>query len=332
MTTALLVALLTPGPLGAAEPASSPFETAYSEQVLDFDNFDYDSDWQPADSPIQVRLVAHLGNTIAIDMSGDALYDWDAAQVWLEGTQDGGFFSLDMGLEITVSLKFDILGIQYEGEVGDPVSFLVQDEASFDPYLLEGDPDRPLIVQTDVEKQNVVEYEAVDLYVASATVRVDVSGTLWTEFASDTVTVTPADGGAAVVVDAEPDPFPLAFAEAALEVPAEAEAQLEGQILFTPELTAWPSVVVDLLGTEYTLAEFELPIDLGEAAATWLFDPEPLSFARPAPAPEDTGGPDDSGAGGPTVGEGCGCAAGGAGGLLAGLLALLGAAARRRRH
>ncbi len=341
-TLALLIATsIAAGTATAATTSSSPYATGYAEQVIDVDDFDYDSDWQPADSPIQVRLVIHAGNTISIDMLGDAIYDWDDATVVLEGQPDMGLYEVDLGLNITSSLRFDLLGIEWEGEVGDPIEFMVEDLAPFLPYLLPGNPDSPLDVTTEVEKQTVVDYQAVDLLVASAAVQVAISGELNTWFETTSVTVTPdeVDGGAAELVYHD-EPQPLALAEVEPLDLAGASAQLSGDIVFTPNLHAWPSVIVDVLGTEYTLAEFDIPIDLPVFEDSWLFEPEPLAFERPEPAdPEDSANPDDTGAPDDTAGQGdddkgCGCAAapGGRAGLVAMAWLLLGAVLLRRRE
>ena len=330
-----LAATLVTSPALATDTALSPYITSYEEQVLDVDDYDYDSDWVPEDSSIQVRLEVHAGNTIAIFMDGDAVYDWDAEAIDLEGALDGGLFELDLGLTITSSLRFDILGYGWEGEVGEPIDWWVYDEALFLPYLLEGNPDRPLEVYTEVPKETVVEYTAIDLYVASGTLRVDVSGELDTVFATNSVTVTPLDGGEDALLVTEGTGTPLVFAEG--EDAAEAEAQLEGDVQFTPSLSAWPSVVIDLFGSEYTLAEFEVPLDMPAVEDVWTFEPEWLGFERPVPEDEhddtaDEGAGDDTGAI-ESGGKDCGCASTnrGVGGLGWGLLFVLGVAGAGRR-
>jgi hypothetical protein len=333
LTLLPLLGLIT-GTAQATSEARCPYATAYAEQVIDVEDFDYDSDWQPADSPIQVRLVIHAGNTIALDMLGDAVYDWSAGTVVLEAEPEGGSYALDLGLSITSSLRFDLMGISWEGEVGDPIAFLVEDLVFFQPYLLPGNPDSPLDVTTEVEKQTVVDYSAVDLYVASASLQVALSGSLNTWFETLRVSLIPegVDGGDAELTVAD-QPELLGLAEVEPLESAGATAQLEGDVLFTPDLHAWPSVVVELFGSEYTLAEFDIPIDLPTVEATWLFEPEPIAFERPEPIdPGDTGDTSDTGIEDVTIDEpGCGCATRRGAGALGFAWLLLGAVMLRRR-
>ena len=328
-------------PALATSTSTCPYPTAYAEQVIDVDDFDYDSDWLPADSPIQVRLVIHAGNTIVIDMLGDALYDWSDGTVVLTGPPDMGSYAVDLGLSITSSLRFDLMGIEWEGEVGEPIEFLVEDWVAFEPYLLPGNPDSPLDVTTEVEKQTVVDYSALDLIVASASLQVAISGNLNTWFETTRVTVTPhgIDGGVAELL-AWAEPQPLALEDVEPLDSAGATATLEGDVVFTPDLHAWPTVVVEIFGSETTLAEFDIPIELPVVEASWIFDPVDLLFERPEP-PDDTGDsgePDDTGDT-PDTGDddvagkpGCGCASGGGAGLAGLAWLLLGAVALRRRR
>ena len=337
---ALIAAAGLPAFAGATSLSDCPYATGYAEQVIDVDDFDYDSDWLPVDSPIQVRLVIHAGNTISIDMFGDAIYDWSDGRVVLEGQPDMGTYEVDLGLNITSSIRFDILGIEWEGEVGEPIEFLVEDTVPFLPYLLPGNPDSPLEVTTEVERQTVIDYEAVDLLVASAALQVGISGNLNTWFETTRVTVIPdgIDGGVAELL-AYDEPLPLALPDVAPLEHATAQAQLEGDIVFTPDLHAWPTVIVDVLGSEYTLAEFDIPIELPSVEDSWLFQPEPLDFERPEP-PEpmdsgDTGGLDDTASGDDDDDKsGCGCAVNGRSGAAWMGMAwlLLGAALIRRRR
>ncbi len=332
-----LLALGLASPAAAETTSTSPYSTAFAEQVIDVDDYDYDSDWQPADSAIQVRLVVHAGNTISLDMDGDAIYDWSDGTVVLEGLPELGWYAVDLGLFIASYLRFDLMGIEWEGEVGDPIEFLVEDLVDFQPYLLPGNPDSPLDVTTEVEKQTVIDYSAVDIVVASASLQVAISGNLNTWFETTSVTVVPdaIDGGEALL-ELYAEPVPLMLLDVEPLDSATASAQLEGDVVFTPDLHAWPTVVVDILGSEYILAEFDIPIELPVVEDTWLFDPEPLSFERPEqPDPVDSGDTsepgDDTGTPLGVEHKRCGCAtsAGAAGLGLAWLL--LGAVALRRR-
>ena len=275
----------------AQELVWDAYDTGYLEEVFDVENFDFDSDWIPAGSPIQVRLQIHAGNTLAIEMTGDATYDWDIQQLALWGDASGGLFTMDLGLTVTTSMRYDILGNQWEGVVGDPFEFWLNDSATFLPYLLEGNPDRPLVLSSEIEPQTIIDYPAVDVGIASASILIDISGVLDSAFAANQVTMTPLDGGPAVDVVADETLVPLTFADG--DGPAEAQAQLAGDITFDSTVSLWPSVVVTLLMIDYELVQFELPLDLPGIDETWTFEPEIVTFERPEPESDDDDDEDD---------------------------------------
>ena len=121
---------------------SAPYFTSHEERVLAVDNFDFDSGWLPAGSPISVRLTAHAGNTVYIEMDGTAHYDWEVEAVSFEGLPEGGLLEFDLGLETSAQVMFDILGYTWTGDLMDPILYGVFDELVFDPYLLMNHPGR----------------------------------------------------------------------------------------------------------------------------------------------------------------------------------------------
>ena len=276
----------------AQELAFDAYDTGYLEEVFDVENFDFDSDWIPAGSPIQVRLQIHAGNTLALEMTGDATYDWDVEQMALWGDASGGLFTMDLGLTVTTSLRYDILGNQWEGVVGDPFEFWLYDSQPFLPYLLEGNPDRPLVLSSEIEPQTLIDYPAVDVGIAQASIVIDISGVLDAAFAAKVGTVTRLDGSRAVEILADESLVPLIFADG--EGPAEAEAQLTGDITFDSTVSLWPSVVLTLLTVDYELVQFELPLDLPTIDETWTFEPEVVSFERPEVDGDDDDDDDSS--------------------------------------
>jgi MYXO-CTERM domain-containing protein len=321
----LLLSLLLPLPALAAD--ASPYFTERLEQVLGFDDFDYDSDWVPGGSPIQVRLTAHAGNTIYVGMDGDALWSWEQGAFSVDGAVDGGDFEIDIGLNIEAQVRFDILGYTWEGDLMDPFGYGVFETALYDPYLLPGHPDRPAVIDADLPRETLADVPlGIDLIIASGTLHIEIGGHVHAELTGESVLLE-ADQESALLVEHE-GWAPMA---------ADPEVELTGQATLSTHLTAdvlfllYPSVVITLLGTDYTLAEFEVPVELPPVDADWVFDPVDVAF--PA-APPDLGDDDDDddgiegeageGGGGRYSSAGCRCtsAATGHGGLA--LLGLIG--------
>ncbi len=332
LATALL-ALLLAAPLAAQERAD--YFTERSESVLGLDDFDYDSDWVPADSPIQVRLTAHAANTVFVEMDGEGLYDWDAGSLSFEGRQDGGELEIDVGLDVEAQVRFDILGYQWQGDLMDPFLYGIFESVLFDPYLLEGSPDRPAIIDAELPRETLADVPlGIDLIVASGALHIEIGGHVHAELEGVSITGETAEDSVVLTEDA---------AWAALagdpELGLDADATLEARLRVEVTFLLYPSVVLTVLGSDYTLAEFEVPVELPEYDEAWVFDPVPLHFEPAPPSGDDDDGGgiqgdagDDPNAGRASV-SACGCSGASqrpAAPLLL-CLGLLGLLGRRRR-
>ena len=336
---AVLLTLSVPASALATEERDR-FDVEHEEQLLGLDDFEYDSDWLPAGSAIQVRLFAHAGNTLYLSMDGEAVYDWSDEAIHLEGDPDGGWFDMDIGAEITAQVRFDMLGTTWEGDLIDPFLYGVFESITFDPYLLLGHPDRPAVLDAELPRETIADVPlGIDLLIASGQLHIELGGDVHAEVESIAARAWPVDDPTAVASMTEyltPAPLPAARRD----VPLLCGADITTRIRVDMTLLLYPSVVITLLGTDYTLAEFEVPVDVPTQEVDWLLGPEELEFAAPPP---DAGDDDDSagtrGSAGDNVDGGyapvstCSCAAtepAGPGWLALLLLPALGVHRRRR--
>lgn len=348
--------------LARAEVGVAPFSPEYEQQLVGLDDFSYDSDWFPADAALQLRLIVHAGNSVTISMPGEASYDWNAAEIRFEGAE-GGAFGLDIGLEIDAKIRFDVLGVQWESDILGPYDYAVIADASFTPYLLAGDPERPVVLDDVTDPVTVVSVPVTpDIVIAAGNLDIDVYAIVAAELRGESITVAtdaPSEQVASIVEEGasaalaagpgpEPDPFVVRGA-------------LTCGLMTAPTLVLKPTLVMEILGQEYEIADIEVPVALPPFDDLVGFEEIPLSFPRPPPAAATTGGSEgeshgmsggddptagtsgtsgSSGAegssgpaggvatGGPGQDEGCGCHGGGA----PPLAALLVFARRRRRR
>ena len=324
---------------GAAQDeqiAVSIYDTWYEAEVLGLDNFDFDTGWLPAGSPIQVRMIAHAGNTVSVSMDGDALFSWEESAFSVEGAADGGEFTIDAGLDVQAQVRFDIAGYEWDGDLMDPFLYGIFESVVFTPYLLPGHPERPVVIDADLPRETLADVPiGVDLVVASGQLHIEIGGHVHAELVGDSMTLDAFDQGEAVLTEYGGQ-APLA-ADPLLDL--EGEATLAASLAIDITFLLYPSVVLTILGTDYTLAEFEVPVDAPPYDETWIFDPVPVAFA--APPPPEAGDDDDAGVQG-DAGEGddrgssrvsgCGGLAvdGAAGGSTLGIALLLGCRRRRR--
>lgn len=276
LITPLLAAVLYASSASAATE-SAPYFTERSEQVLEFEDFDYDSGWQPPGSGIQVRFTAHGGNTVYVGMDGDGFYDWNAEQISFDGLAEGGSFDVDFGVDIQSQVRFDILGYQWQGDLMDPITYGIFEAIVFDPYLLPGDPYRPGVLEATIPAVTVLNVPlGIDLIVASGSFHLDIGAEVYAELEGNSITVESETESAIV------DAWDLAVSLGADPTsPLDVWATLEAYLYFEVTLTLYPSVVLTVLGSNYTLGQLEIPIETPPIDDTWVFDPVDLSFSAP---------------------------------------------------
>lgn len=286
-------ALLFPA-TAAAQWNSAPFLCEHSAELLGVDDFEYDTGWIPSGSPIQVRFYAHAGNTVFVSMDGEGIYDWQTGEISFEGLPDGGWFDVDVGVDVSAQVQFDILGIQWTGDLIDPFLYGIFETVTFDPYLLVGNLDRPAIIDAVLPRETLADVPlGIDLLIASGNLHVEVGGHIHAELVGTSITAWAASDDERITVITEEG------ASGALPPDApwtdfDTFGQLRTHISAEFTLLLYPSVVLEVLGQEFTLAEFEVPIDTPPQDVDWAFDPVPIHFeAPPEPTPEPTPEPGD---------------------------------------
>jgi MYXO-CTERM domain-containing protein len=352
----VLVSLI---PLAAAANGpeeSADFSPSYEQQLLGFEDAGVDTGWIPANSPVQLRLLASAANTVTIELPGTAYYDWRTEELRFEGDAAAGLFEYDVGLEIIASVKVDVGLVQWESDLLGPYDWGVQAAEMFTPYLLEGNPERPVTLSDKSGELDLVSIPLVpDIVVLSGNLDIALFVDIEASLQCNRIEVLDPSGetsvfvfeGESLWIDPGEGPDPLVL-------PATAHCQLQTQ----PTLIIHPHLVVTVLLDEFDIAGIDIPVDLPVVDEEIAFETIELSFPfwePPEPGDGDgdpaeggesgeDGGTDETdrgtdetgGAGLGGIGDdGCNCSTNqssswpGLGGTLLGLVALLGL--RRRR-
>jgi hypothetical protein len=303
LTSGLLAPLcvLAFGGLPGSEPATDRFEPRMQRDLVGLEDVDFDSGWFPMDSPVQLRFYAHAADSIVIEMLGDGLYDWDAETIAFAGDPMAGWFLLDVGLELQASVRFDVLGIQWESDILGPWDYAVASEAFYTPYLLPGNPESPVEIHDQTDGVPVASVPIVpDIIVASGNLDVTVAADITARLEGVRIEATAMDDaggmGDAAIVDAEGVPSPLTPTPAA--DPLMVDGVLVAALQTAPVLIVRPHLVMSILGQDFEIFGIDIPIALPETDDQLVFDPEPMLFDAPDPPPGADSGLDESGEGG----------------------------------
>jgi hypothetical protein len=130
-----------------ATTATDRFEPEMHQDLVGLEDVTVDTGWFPADSPVQLRLFVHAADSIVIEMPGDARYDWALEAIDVVGDPDAGLFAIDIGAQVEACVRFDVAGLTWESEILGPFDYAITSQATFSPYLLPGDPERPLLIE-----------------------------------------------------------------------------------------------------------------------------------------------------------------------------------------
>ncbi|WAS99304.1 MYXO-CTERM sorting domain-containing protein [Nannocystis punicea] len=278
-------------PTARAEVAVSAFSPLHERQLVGLDDFSFDSDWFPNDSPVQLRLIVHAGNSVMISMPGEAEYDWASETIRFTGAADAGQVGFDIGFQIDSKIRFDVLGVQWESDILGPYDYAVIAGETFTPYLLEGNPERPVTIDDETDPATVVSVPVTpDVLIAAGNLDIDAYVILHGSLAGQSIEVRaeePAPQLAIVTEEGEAVSF-LAGPGPAPD-PLTADGVLVCDFATTPTIVLKPTLVMEIFGQDYEIADIEIPITLPAFDETIRFDPIALGFPRPPPEAVTTG-------------------------------------------
>lgn len=273
------------------------FEPERNLELLGLQGIDLDTNWQPPGSPIQVRFETHADDDVLVEMPGDAVFDWDTGEVYFVGDDDGGVWDVDIGVALDARFRFDLVGIQFESSFIGPYDLGIFETASFTPYLLPGNDQRPVYIDDETTPIEVFNYAIVDAVIASGNFFVDASFDIDMQLSCEHIEVVGADGDPLGSIEEELAALAIAEGDEAV---VEAEASLHCTLFSDVELILYPGVELQIGFEEFQLAPFELRIPLLDDRTDPLtFDALPISFDTPPveEPPSTTGGADESSGG-----------------------------------
>jgi len=286
--SAPLAVLLALAPSQArAEVGVADFAPAHAQQLVGLDDFTYDSDWFPMNAPLQLRLIVHGGNSVQIDMPGEGRYDWSAETIQFEGDAGAGRLGVDIGFTLDALVRFDVLGLQWESDIIGPYDYAVIAENTFTPYLLPGNPERPLVIDDQTDPVTLVEVPVTpDIIVASGHLDIDIYVIVEAALEGTAIeAVTAAPEIQLVTVLAEGEAVPLAAGPGPAPDPLQVDGTLICNLQTAPTVVFKPTLVMEILGQKFEVADIEIPVAIPPFDDQVRFAPIAMSFPRPPPSP-----------------------------------------------
>jgi len=262
-------------------------------------NFHYESDSCSFQSPIDsgwqslyqdsIQVRSELSFTCNSDsvFPGKAFLYWgDENKVNFIGESDKGNVSENITISVMQRLKIDIdtdiVDIDWEGPVPGSAEFEFPLSSVFDPFLLLGNPDRPLVIEQNLPRTHLIELGLNDFVgipgeITSLDLFIDYSGRFHSSIIGNYI--SSASGDAFLTNEGQPLYLPELSGEN-YEFSATYCAYVVNQLA----LTYFIYVRLEyLVGTERRELEkeIELPIIAKEWEENWQIGPQNITFSLP---------------------------------------------------
>jgi hypothetical protein len=286
-SSVVLAAVLATGTDALAREAQ-PQPVAYEGTLDLFSDFAYDTGWIPEGSPVQVRFALLAGSGWQARLAGQAVLSWpEALELRMVGDPLGGSLAMDLGVEIIARLRLQLdtpAGpIAWEGDIPYVPTFDLRfvDQTTFDPFLLAKSDPATARVEDTVPQQTLLSVDLTDVIIPvpgiSGSISLMVGGTVAGALRGTSVDVD-RDGEPAGQITEEQAALLLAPTQAPrLELAESYHAELTGQ----GALLLSPAVTIDVVGLQWDVPLFTIPVDLAMSTLPWDFDAAPSSFALP---------------------------------------------------
>jgi MYXO-CTERM domain-containing protein len=240
--------------VAAFESEPAPVLLEHESPVLE--TFQHDTGWVPASGSIQVRFVITAQGHVKVRMEGESHVTWPEAYSFsLAGDVDGGMLTAGYSLDLEAKVKINLMGYQGEFEVpyNPPSQLAFEGNEVFDPFLLPGNPDRPVALTVPGEKLDVISAGFTVLSVVTINFHAAVKGAMDCTFQGDEVdlgnNLSLADESQVAVVDWAQD------GTLTVSLGYKGTATCTLSIVIVP----WVEVCIPVVGCTQ-LASFDLPV------------------------------------------------------------------------
>ncbi|MFO0558193.1 MAG: hypothetical protein U0269_09250 [Polyangiales bacterium] len=247
--------------------------------------FDYDTSWIPAGSPVQVRLRAAFVGHTEIRAGGSLAASWPRAMSVAAppGPAQSASIESDYGIVFRSSVRLHLVigATTYDWEGNIPfvpqVDFRSTARGNFDPWGW-----ARTSVRGSTMRQRIADVSLTDSLIPipgiSGGLSFAASASLETGYRSTRISFAPAPDAITESVERITLPFEGGpFVELA--------PRLEGLVDQSVTITVTPSLYVSLLGRRWDIPIVDVPVPINTPARPWLFDPQRVRFELPDIAP-----------------------------------------------
>jgi MYXO-CTERM domain-containing protein len=260
---------------------------AYDKKVQLPVAFDWDTNWIPDGSPLQVRFYVKLPAFSHVQMKGGIIARWPES-ITLEpvGLRKTGLVDFDYGLEVGAKAKLDVSvfgkDFGWEGDIPylPNVDFHVKGQKGFEPWAW-----APGATATGfTSKLTLFMVDITDIIIPipgiGGGISLDVQGELGVNYRTEKIVINPAS--TPVTIDA-----PTARHDWVQGAWAEYNVHPEGKMSYVGTIHLIPSFYVEILGKKFSIPITDFPYALNLGDQDWVFDDQLVHIPLPDIRPPD---------------------------------------------
>ena len=245
-----------------------------------FDTVDFDSNWVPSMSSIQLRFTFHLAGQTEVELGATPTTSWPAPlEQRVPGRPGTGYLSSDYGLELRLYFRFQVrvggATYRFEEEIdipSIPMDLRANAETGWDPFLFP--PADPVTVSDATENITIAEIglgSVIPIPGVGGGLRVDTNLELDTSYQTVALVIDDGDSLPITMTDGLSILRPTGATAnygAFRDVPIHPEGVLD----YILRLNVIPTLFLDVLGTTFNFPVATLPIQFADLTEGVTFD------------------------------------------------------------
>ncbi|MEB2312862.1 MAG: hypothetical protein OZ921_08850 [Sorangiineae bacterium] len=239
--------------------------------------FDWDTDWIPSGSDLQVRFYVKVPADTTVRLNGQFVTEWPDPMTLSVLPGRNAFLGFDYGLEVGAKARIDtkILGIHitWTGDIPyvPQVDFHLKGGTLFDPWAFapNGASASAFTQSLKLFDVNLLGLVGIPSQISKGGIALNVKGELRATYTTERMMIAPA-GANETPITTEGGKVTRAFAGGGF---VEYDVWPEGKVHYDGALHLIPSFFVEALGYRLDLPIFDFPITVPLGDQAFVFDP-----------------------------------------------------------
>lgn len=251
--------------------------------------FDWDTNWIPNSSPLQVRFYVKVPAETTVELEGQLQTSWPQAMTLATPGGEHGLLAFDYGLQVGAKARIDTtiagIPIKWTGDIpyAPNVDFHMKGTTSFTPWAFapNGAAATGVTKELTLFDVNLLGLAGIPSQISKGGVSLDVKGQLTATYTTDRIQIDPAGPNELPVQSAGGTAYRAFPGGPSVDY----DVWPEGTVHYDGTLHLIPAFFIEALGQKLTLpiTDFPIPIPVGDQK--FVFDPVRVHVPLPDIAP-----------------------------------------------